>query len=46
MLQRLPIAHAQIKAGINPESFLNEMRQIVYSLHQSNEITKKMYITT
>ena len=41
MLQRLPIAHAQIKAVINPESLLNEIRQIVYSLHQSNEITKK-----
>ena len=32
MLQRLPIALAQIKAGNNSESLLNEIRQIVYSL--------------
>ena len=31
MLQRLPIALAQIKAGNNSESLLNEIRQIVYS---------------
>ena len=43
MLQRLPIALAQIKAGNNSESFLNETRQIVYSLYQSKEITKKVY---
>ena len=35
MLQRLPIALAQIKAGNNSESLLNEIRQIVYSLYQS-----------
>ena len=34
MLQRLPIALAQVKAGNNSESFLNEIRQIVYSLYQ------------
>ena len=34
MLQRLPIALAQIKAGNNSESLLNEVRQIVYSLYQ------------
>ena len=33
MLQRLPIAFAQIKAGNNLESLLNEIRQIVYSLY-------------
>ena len=43
MLQRLPISLAQIKAGNNPESLLNEIRQIVYSLHQSKEITKRVY---
>ena len=43
MLQRLPIAPAQIKAGNNSESLLNEIRQIVYSLYQSIEITKKVY---
>ena len=35
MLQRLPIALAQIKAGNNSESLLNEIRQI--------KITKKVY---
>ena len=35
MLQRLPIALAQIKAGNNLESLLSEIRQIVYSLYQS-----------
>ena len=43
MLQRLPIALAQIKAGNNSESLLNEIRQIVYSLYQSKQITKKVY---
>ena len=43
MLQRLPIALAQIKAGNNSKSLLNEIRQIVYSLYQSKEITKKVY---
>ena len=43
MLQRLPIALAQIKAGNNSESLLNEIRKIVYSLYQSKEITKKVY---
>ena len=33
MLQRLPIALAQISAANNSESLLNEMRQIVYSLY-------------
>ena len=39
MLQRLPIALAQIKAGNNSESLVNEIRQIVSSLYQSKEIT-------
>ena len=33
MLQRLPIAFAQVKAGNNSEGLLNEIRQIVYSLY-------------
>ena len=41
MLQRLPIALAQVKAGNNSEKLLNEIRQIIYSLYQSKEITKK-----
>ena len=43
MVQRLPIALAQVKAGNNSESLLNEIRQIVYSLYQSKQITKKVY---
>ena len=43
MLQRLPIALPQIKSGNNTKSLLKEIRQIVYSLYQSKEITKKVY---
>ena len=43
MLKRLPIALAQVKAGNTSESLLNEIRQIVYSLYRSKEITKKVY---
>ena len=43
MLQRLPISLGQIKAGNNSQSLLNEIRQIVYSLYESKEITKKVY---
>ena len=43
MLKRLPIALAQIKAGNNSESLLNEIRQIVYSLYRSKGLTKKVY---
>ena len=42
-LQRLPIALAQVKAGNNSESLLNEIRKIIYSLYQSKQITKKVY---
>ena len=38
MLQRLPIALAQIKAGNNSEDLLNETRQIVYYLYRPKEI--------
>ena len=43
--QRFPIALAQVKASNNSESLLSEIRQIVYSLYQSTEITKKYTIT-
>ena len=43
MLQRLPIALAYVKTGKNSESLLNEIREIVYSLHQSKQISKKVY---
>ena len=43
MFKRLPIDLAQVKTGNNSESLLNEIRQIVYSLYRSKEITKKVY---
>ena len=44
MLQILPVALSQVKAGNNSENLLNEIRQIVYSLHQSEKkITKKVH---
>ena len=43
MFQRLSIALAQVKAGNNSESLLKEIWQIVYSLYQSKQITKKVY---
>ena len=45
ILQRLTIALAKVKAVNNSESLLNEIRQIVYSLYQSKQITKKYTIT-
>ena len=39
MLQRLPIAPAQVKAGNTSENLLNEIRQIIYSLYRAKEIT-------
>ena len=43
MLQRLPIALAQVQAANNSENLLNEIRQSVYFLYQSKEITKRVY---
>ena len=42
-LQRLLIALAQVKASNNSETLLNKIRQIVYSLYKSKQITKKVY---
>ena len=41
MLQRLSVALAQVKAGNTSENFLNEIRQIMYSLYRAKEITKR-----
>ena len=43
MLERLLTNIAQVKAGNNLESWLNENWQIVYSLYQSKQINKKVY---
>ena len=44
MLQRLPIALAQIKSGSTSENLLNKIRQIIYSFYWAKEITKKITI--
>ena len=43
MLQRLPIALAQVKAGNNSQNLLNEIGQIIYSLYHRKKITKQVY---
>ena len=43
MLQRLPIALTEVKASNTSKNLLNEIRQLIYSLHRSKEITKKVY---
>ena len=43
MLQRLPIAPAQVLAVNTSKNVLNEMRQIIYSLYRAKEDTKKAY---
>ena len=42
MLQRLPTALAKVKAVNTSGNLLNEIRQIIYSLYQAKEITKKV----
>ena len=37
------LTFAQVKAGNNSENLSNEIRQIVYFLYQSKELTKKVY---
>ena len=46
MLQQLPTAFAQVMAGNNLENLLNEIRQVINSLYQLNEITEKVYNNT
>ena len=46
MLQRLPIALAQVKAVNTSENLLIEIRKIIYFLHRAKEITKKVYNNT
>ena len=43
MLSRLPITLAQLKAGNNSEKLKNEIRQLLYSLHRSKNLTKQLY---
>ena len=43
MLQRLPIALAQVKASNTSENLLNEIIQIIYYLYRAKEITQNVY---
>ena len=43
ILQRLPIALAQVKAGNTSKNLLNKIRQIIYSLYREKGSTKKVY---
>ena len=43
MFSRLPITLAQLKAGNNSEKLKNEMRQLLYSLYCSKNMTKQVY---
>ena len=45
MLQRLPIAPAEVKAGNTSKNLLNEIRQIIYCLYREKKITEKEYVT-
>ena len=42
-LSRLPIYLAQLKAGNNSEKLKNEIRQLLYSLYRSKNMTKQVY---
>ena len=43
MFSRLPITLAELKAGINSEKLKNEIRQLLYSLYRSKNMTKQVY---
>ena len=43
MLNKLPIALAQLKAENNSNKLKNEIRQLLYSLYRSKNITKQVY---
>ena len=43
MLQRLPMALAQVRADNTSADFLDAIRQIIYSFYRANEIIRKGY---
>ena len=43
MLNRLPIALAQLQAGNNSNKLKNEIIQLLYSLYRSKHMTKHIY---
>ena len=42
MFSRLPISLAQLQAGNNSEKLKNEIRQLLYSLYRSKNMTKQV----
>ena len=43
MLNRLPIGLAQLQAGNNYNKLKNEIRQLLYSLYRSKNMTEQIY---
>ena len=43
ILQRLPIALAQVQSRNKSENILNEIRQLIYYFYGAKKITKKVY---
>ena len=43
MFSRLPISLAQLEAGNNSNKLKNEIRQLLYSLYRSKNMTKQVY---
>ena len=43
MINRLPIALTQLQAGNNSNKLKNEIRQLLYSLHRSKNMTERIY---
>ena len=43
MIQRLPIALAQVKTIYTSKNFINDLRKLVYSMYRAKEVTKNVY---
>ena len=43
LITRLPILSAQKQAGSNSQKLNNEIRQIIYSLYRSKNLSKTIY---
>ena len=43
MLSRLPISLAQLNTGKYSKELKNEIRQLLYSLYRSKNLTKQLY---
>ena len=43
MLSRLPISLAQLEAANNSNKLKNEIRQLLYSLYRSKNMTEQIY---